>query len=66
MSNQVYTVTVAEKQQLDAQNQMLAEINTKIQPKDLSSVIVRALDFVNGDITITSGGLDSINRRITT
>ena len=66
MSNQVYTVTVAEKQQLDAQNQMLAEINAKIMPKDLSSVIVSALDFVNGDITITSGGLDSINRRITT
>ena len=66
MSNQVYTVTVAEKQQLDAQNQMLAEINAKIMPKDLSSVIVSALDFVNGNITITSGGLDSINRRITT
>ena len=57
---------LATKAQLDLNNQMLSEINAKILPKDLSSVIVRALDFVNGDITITSGGLDSINRRITT
>lgn len=57
---------LAEKSQLDAQNQTLTQINTKITPKDLTSVTAAILDFNNDDITITSGGLDSIKRRITT
>ena len=57
---------LAEKSQLDAQNQTLTQINTKIAPKDLTNVTAAILDFNNDDITITSGGLDSIKRRITT
>ena len=57
---------LAEKAQLDAQNQTLQQINTKIEPIDLTSVETAILDFVNDPITITSGGLDSYNRRITT
>lgn len=57
---------LAEKSQLDAQNQTLTQINTKIAPKDLTSITAAILDFNNDDIKITSGGLDSIRRRITT
>lgn len=57
---------LAEKSQLDAQNQTLTQINTKIAAKDLTSITAAILDFNNDDITITSGGLDSIRRRITT
>ena len=64
MSN--ITIELAEKGQLDTQNQMLAQINAKIAPKDLTTVNAAVLDFLYDDITITSGGLDSVNRRITT
>jgi hypothetical protein len=57
---------LAEKQQLDSQNQILSEINSKIEEINLSSIDFGIVDFVYDDITITSGGLDSIERRITT
>lgn len=61
-----FSITLAEKQQLDEQNQTLQQINAKIEPIDLASVETAILDFVNDPIIITSGGLDSYNRRITT
>ena len=57
---------LAEKAQLDAQNVILGEINEKIEPENLESVRDGILDFVNDDITIVSGGLNSIERIITT
>lgn len=57
---------LAEKQQLDTQNQILSEINSKIAEINLSNIDFGIVDFVYDDITITSGGLDSIERRITT
>ena len=59
-------IYLAEKSQLDTQNQTLTQINAKITPKDLTTVNVAVLDFLYDDVTITSGGLDSVNRRITT
>jgi hypothetical protein len=59
-------ITLAEKSQLDVQNQTLQQINAKIVPIDLSKVVVGVLDFVHDDITITSGGLEQHQRRITT
>ena len=59
-------ITLAEKSQLDVQNQTLQQINAKIVPIDLSKVVVGVLDFVHDDITITSGGLEQYQRRITT
>lgn len=61
-----FSITLAEKQQLDAQNQTLQQINAKIEPINLESVVVGILDFENDDITITSGGYDELRRRITT
>ena len=61
-----FSITLAEKQQLDAQNQTLQQINTKIEPINLESIVVGVLDFENDDITITSGGYDELRRRITT
>lgn len=57
---------LAEKAQLDAQNVILEEINEKIEPENLEAVRDGILDFVNDDITIISGGLNSIERIITT
>lgn len=57
---------LAEKQQLDSQNQILSQINSKITEINLSNIDFGIVDFVYDDITITSGGLDSIERRITT
>ena len=64
---------LAEKEQLDAQNQTLtaisvdiSEINVKIAPLNLENVIASILDFENDDITIISGGYDGISRIITT
>lgn len=59
-------IYLAEKSQLDTQNQTLTQINAKITPKDLTTVNAAVLDFLYDDVTITSGGLDSVNRRITT
>ena len=61
-----FSITLAEKQQLDTQNQILQQINTKITPMNLENVVVGILDFENDDITITSGGYDEIHRLITT
>jgi len=61
-----FSITLAEKQQLDTQNQMLQQIDAKITPMNLESVIAGILDFENDDITITSGGYDEIHRLITT
>lgn len=57
---------LAEKAQLDAQNVVLGEINAKIEPMNLESVVADILDFENDDITITSGGYDELHRIITT
>lgn len=57
---------LAEKAQLDAQNTTLVEINAKIEPMNLESVVADILDFENDDITITSGGYDELHRIITT
>ena len=57
---------LAEKAQLDAQNTTLSEINAKIEPINLESIVVGIFDFENDDITITSGGYDELRRRITT
>ena len=62
----IFSIELAEKQQLDAQNQMLQQINAKIEPINLESIVVGILDFENDDITITSGGYDELRRRITT
>ena len=40
------------------------EINAKITPVDLSQVVPLVLDFVNDDVTIISGGLDTYSRTI--
>lgn len=61
-----FTIKLAEKQQLDAQNQTLQQINAKIEPINLESIVVGILDFENDDITITSGGYDELHRTITT
>lgn len=62
----IFSIELAEKQQLDAQNQTLQQINAKIEPINLESIVVGILDFENDDITITSGGYDELRRRITT
>lgn len=61
-----FTIKLAEKQQLDTQNQTLQQINAKIEPINLESIVVGILDFENDDITITSGGYDELRRIITT
>lgn len=61
-----YKINIAEKTQLDEQNNILQEISNKIAPIDLESIHVGILDFENDDVIITSGGLDSVKRRITT
>ena len=59
-------IYLAEKAQLDAQNATLEEINSKIEAVTLSSVNVSPVDFLHDQIEITSGGLDELNRIITT
>lgn len=60
------------KSYLSTQAQVQAVINkvdaidVKISPVSLSAVIIGVMDFVNDNITITSGGLDELNRKITT
>ena len=49
-----------------ATKEQLEEISEKIEPMNLETVVAGILDFENDDITITSGGLDSIRLRITT
>ena len=57
---------IATKEEQTAQTAKLNEINVKVTPVNLESVVVGILDFNIDDITITSGGLDSLRRRITT
>ena len=57
---------VATKAEQTAQTVKLNEIDAKVTPMNLESVVAGILDFNNDDITITSGGLDSSRRRITT
>lgn len=57
---------VATKAEQTAQTAKLNEIDAKITPMNLESVVVGILDFENDDITITSGGYDEIHRLITT
>ena len=59
-------IYLAEKTQLDAQNAVLQEINSKIEAVTLSDVNVSPVDFLHDQIEITSGGLDELNRIITT
>lgn len=54
------------QQQVAAIDAKLDVIDGKVTSKSLSNVIVGVMDFVNDDITITSGGLESVSRRITT
>lgn len=62
-----FTIELAEKQQLDTQNQMLQQINAKLLPTDfLAAVETAVADFAHDPIVITSGGFDQYNRRITT
>lgn len=57
---------VATKAEQTAQTVKLNEIDAKVTPINLESVVAGILDFNNDDITITSGGLDGLRRRITT
>lgn len=57
---------VATKEEQTAQTAKLNEINAKVTPINLEGVVAGILDFNSDDITITSGGLDSLRRRITT
>ena len=57
---------VATKAEQTAQTVKLNEIDAKVTPMNLESVVAGILDFNNDDITITSGGLDGLRRRITT
>lgn len=47
-------------------DQNLEEINNKLEGISLNNIVVGVLDFINDDITIISGGLESVARRITT
>ena len=57
---------VATKAEQTAQMVKLDEIDAKITPINLESVVAVILDFENDDITITYGGYDEIHRLITT
>ena len=57
---------VATKAEQTAQTVKLNEIDAKITPINLESVVAGILDFENDDITITSGCYDEIHRLITT
>jgi len=41
-------------------------LDSKIEPLNLADVVDGVLDFINDPITITSGGLDSTRRIIST
>lgn len=56
---------IATKGQVDNVQTTVNEINTKVTPFSLNQVSNGVVDFINDDITIISGGLDSIERRIT-
>ena len=57
----IYPATQAQAQDIQ---DTVDEINAKITPVDLSNVTPLVLDFVNDDVTIISGGLDTYSRTI--
>ncbi len=57
---------VATKAEQTVQTVKLNEIDAKITPMNLESVVAGILGFNIDDITITSGGIDSLRKRITT
>lgn len=57
----IYPATQAQVQEV---KDIVDEINAKIIPVDLSNVTPLVLDFVNDDVTIISGGLDTYSRTI--
>lgn len=59
-------VYIATKTQADTIIDKVDDLDEKIQPVGLSNVVVGVADFINDPVTITSGGLDSYNRVITT
>lgn len=59
----IYPSTQAQVAAIDAK---LDVIDGKITEPSLADVSVGIADFVHGDITIMSGGLESTSRRITT
>ena len=58
----IYPATQSQAQDIQ---DTVDEINAKITPQfDLSQVVPLVLDFVNDDVTIISGGLDTYSRTI--
>lgn len=51
--------------QVQAVQDTVDAIDNKLISPDLSNIGVYALDFVNDDVTIISGGLDEYAKRIT-
>lgn len=52
--------------QVQAVQNTVDEINSKVNGVSLNNVGIAATDFLNDEITIISGGLESIERIITT
>lgn len=57
---------LATQEQVDTIATQITSINGKITPIDLSSVYFGVMDFLYDELVIISGGLESIERRITT
>lgn len=56
----------ADHDQVAAVDAKLDVIDGKVTPMSLDNVTTMILDFVYDDVTIMSGGLESLSRRITT
>ncbi len=56
----------ATKTQADTIIDKIDSLDSKIEPLNLADVVDGVLDFINDPITITSGGLDSTRRIIST
>lgn len=54
----------ATKAQVDTLISIVNDFDEKVTPVNLSTVEPLVLDFVNDDITIIHGGLDTFSRRI--
>ena len=55
----------ATKQQAETIINKIDAVDAKTEPIDLSSVGVKVLDFINDQVTIISGGLNTYERTIT-
>lgn len=55
---------LATKEQVNTIITAVNDFDAKVSPVDLSAVVPLVLDFVNDDITIIHGGLDTYNRII--